>query len=178
MKVTRPWKPSLVHSKCNCSEILAEIKRNKPKSNRTGLSEGKPLAYIEIKNGEIINPRLFKTFQIKYEGMLSPIAKCVLNSFRNKYIYYAIDDILYLFDSNSKEQGNLLALLYSSMLSLHNDFSINFFDIWVEAIYINDTYKENRFLTNESKTLKQVTHITLKLYYITRSPIKKVEPIW
>lgn len=172
----RPWKPSLVHSKCNCSEILAKQNKNKPKSNRTGLSEGKPLSYPT--NKEIINRKLFKVFQIKYEGTLSSLAKCVLNSFRNKYIYYAIDDILYLLNSNSKEQGNLLALLYSSMLSLHNDFSINFFDIWIESIYINDTYKENRFLTNDSKTLKQVTHITLKLYYITRSPIKKVEPIW
>lgn len=170
----RPWKPSLVDSKCICSEIFAE--QNKSRSNRTGLSEGKPLPYPE--NKKIINRKLFKTFQIKYEGMLSPLAKCVLNSFQNKYIYYAIDDILYLFDSNSKEQRNLLALLYSSMLSLHNDFSINFFDIWIESIYINDIYKENRFLTNDSKNLKQVTHITLKLYYIVRSPIKKVEPIW
>ena len=176
MKI-RPWKPSLVHSKCNCSKMLAELKKINSPSNRTGLSEGKPLAYPKSQS-QSTNRKLFKTFQIKYDGMLSPIAKCVLNSFRNKYMYYAIDDILYLFDSNSKERENLLALLYSSMLSLHNDFSINFFDIWIESIYINDVYKENRFLTNNSNKLKQGTHITLKLYYITRSPIKKVEPIW
>lgn len=175
MKV-RPWKPCLIYYKCYCSEILAKIKKNKPKSNRTGLSEGKPLLYPI--NEEILNRKLFKTFQIKYEGTLSSVAKSILNSCRNKYIYYAIDDILYLIDSKSKEQENLLAFLYSSMLSLHNDFSINFFDIWIESIYINDTYKENQFLTNDSKNLKQVTYITLKLYYIVRSPIKKVEPIW
>ena len=106
------------------------------------------------------------------------MSKSLLNSFRNKYIYYAIDDMLYLLDSNTKEQENLLALFYSSILSLHNDFSVNFFDIWIDSIYINDSYKKNRFLTNDSKKLKQVTYITLKLYYITRSPIKKAEPIW
>jgi hypothetical protein len=41
-----------------------------------------------------------KTFQIRYEKKLSPIAKLILNSFQNKYIYYAIDDILYSFKSN------------------------------------------------------------------------------
>ena len=172
----RPWKPCLVHKKCLCSKKLAEEKKNKLKSNRTGLSEGKPLVYPA--NQENTNRKLLKTFQIKYEGTLSSLGKSMLNSFRNKYIYYAIDDILYLLDSNSKERENLLALFYSSMLSLHNDFSINFFDIWIDSIYINDNYKENRFLTNDSKKLKQVTYITLKLYYITRSPIKKVEPIW
>nr|AWT38762.1 hypothetical protein ycf88 [Licmophora sp.] len=173
---TRPWKPCLVNQRCSCSEILVEEKKNKPKSNRTGLSEGKPLVYPTTT--DLINSKLLKTFQIKYEGTLTIAAKSILNSFQNKYIYYAIDDILYLLDSKSKEQESLLAILYSSMLSLHNDFSINFFDIWVDSIYVHDTYKKNRLLENNSKKLKHTTYITLKLYYIARSPIKKAEPIW
>jgi hypothetical protein len=38
------------------------------------------------------------------------IAKLILNSFQNKYIYYAIDDILYSFKSNPSERDNLLAI--------------------------------------------------------------------
>ena len=41
-----------------------------------------------------------KTFQIKYDRKLSSVAKFLLNSFQNKYLYYAIDDILYLLKSN------------------------------------------------------------------------------
>lgn len=172
----RPWKPCLVNQKCSCSEILAEKKKNKSKSNRTGLSEGKPLVYPA--NNELTNRKLLKTFQIRYDGTLTRYTKSILSSFQNKYMYYAIDDILYLLDAKSKERKSILEILYSSMISLHNDFSINFFDIWVDSIYVNDRYKNNRFLQNDSTKLKQATYITLKLYYITRSPIKKAEPIW
>ena len=78
-----------------------------------------------------------KTFHIKYEKKLSSVAKLVLNSFKNKYLYYAIDDISYSFESNPKERDNLLGILKSLVLSLQNNFSINFFDIWIYEIYIN-----------------------------------------
>jgi hypothetical protein len=77
---------------------------------------------------------------------LSSIAKFILNSFQNKYIYYAIDDILYLLKSNPIERDNLLAILYSPVLSLQNNFSVNFFDIWIREIYINEISKVNKFL--------------------------------
>ena len=174
-----PWQSYSDYSKCKCPEIIAMKKKRKPNSNRTGLSEGKPLSYPINENGEIVITKLCeKTFLINYEEILSFEAKCILNSFQNKYIYYAIDDILYLLDSKPKERKNLMALLHSSMQSLHNNLSINFFDIWIKSIYINDTYKENRFLIKDSKNQKQVTHITLNLSYITRTPTKKVEPIW
>jgi hypothetical protein len=66
------------------------------------------------------------------------------------------------------------------MLSLHNDFSINFFDIWVDSVYINESFQSNRFLKNKSDYLSQITEttITLKLHYLTRTPIKKPEAIW
>jgi hypothetical protein len=38
---------------------------------------------------------------------LSSTAKFILNSFQNKYIYYAIDDILYLLKSDPIERDSL-----------------------------------------------------------------------
>ena len=119
-----------------------------------------------------------KTFQISYEKKLSPIAKLVLNSFQNKYIYYAIDDILYSFKSNPNERDNLLAILYSPVLSLQNNFSINFFDIWIHEIYINEVSKVNKFLNNDSSNFEQRTYITIKLLYKTRVPLKKADSLW
>lgn len=175
------WKPTFGRIKCICKEINKELKKNsKPKPDRTPAGDGRGVEYPNSYRNPNYNKTIIfeKTFHMKYEGNLSVLTKSVLNSFHQKYIYYAIDDILYTLDSKSKERENLLQFFYSSMMLLHNNFSINFFDIWIESIYINDIYKENRFLTNDSKNLKQVTHITLKLYYIVRSPIKKVEPIW
>jgi hypothetical protein len=56
---------------------------------------------------------------------LSSTAKFILNSFQNKYIYYN-DDILYLLKSDPIERDSLLAILYSPILSLQNNFSVNF----------------------------------------------------
>ena len=140
------------------------------KRSSTNRSEGKPLRYP--------NEGLVKTFQIKYEKKLSPIAKLVLNSFQNKYIYYAIDDILYSFKSNPSERDNLLAILYSPVLSLQNNFSINFFDIWIHEIYINEVSKLNKFLTNESSNFEQLNYITIKLLYKTSIPSKKPDSLW
>jgi len=202
----RPWEN---HQKCiaqtfqcYCNELNKLIEEDKDtlKSNRTGLSDGKPLAYqdsIQIKlkdKGEIngqflkafkltnssLNGQFLKTFQIHYKIPLSLTARNILTSFTNKYIYYAIDDILYLLNSNPSERDNLLAILYSSIVSLQNDFSINFFDIWIDSVYFNDTFKSNRFLEDKSDYLSQIneTTISLKLHYFTRNPIKKPEPIW
>ena len=160
----------LYEIRCKCKEEISITKKRKS-SNR---SEGKPFSYPSL------NEITFKTFQIKYEKKLSSVAKLLLNNFQNKYLYYAIDDILYLLNSNKIERDNLLAILYSSMLSLHNDFSINFFDIWIDSVYLNDSCETNRFLENKSQDSNQnnITHITLKLHYFTRTPIKKPEPIW
>jgi len=119
-----------------------------------------------------------KTFQIKYKKKLSTLAKLILTSFQDKYLYYAIDDILYSFQLNSSERDNLLAILYSPVLSLQNDFSINFFDIWINEISINKVSKVNRFLKNDSSNLEQFSYITIKFYYTTKLPPKKREPLW
>ena len=142
----------------------------KRKSNTR--SEGKPLLYPN--SNELIS----KTFQIKFERNLSSFTKLLLNSFQNKYLYYAIDDILYLLKSHPIERDNLLAILYSPVLSLQNNLSINFFDIWIQEIYISEVSKVNKFLTSPCQKFEPFTHITIKLLYRTKTPIKKQESLW
>ena len=174
------WKACLVNNECLCISERLELIKEKKKLNRTGLSEGKAIPYPnlieEIFNNN--NNNFLKTFQIQYEGTLSFLAKSILNSFQKKYIYYAIDDIKYMLNSKPIEQKNLLTLLYSSMLSLHNDFSVNFFDIWIDSIYISNKDGNNRFLVNDLQNRKQTTYITLKLSYATKLPAKKTQTIW
>lgn len=138
-------------------------------------SEGRPLKYPHL---NYPHKSTSKTFQIRYEKKLSSIAKLVLNSFQNKYIYYAIDDILDSFQSNPSERDNLLAILYSPIISLQNNFSIHFFDIWIDEIYINEVSKINKFLKNDSSNLEQSSEIIIKLIYETRIPIKKPNSLW
>lgn len=158
----------LYENRCKCNEEFSITKKRKSNIR----SEGKPLQYP--KPNEILS----KTFQMKYDRYLSPTAKFILNSFQNKYIYYAIDDILYLLKSNIVERDNVLAILYSPIISLQNNFSVNFFDIWIREVYIEERIKNNKFLTRDSETLEQSNYITIKLFYKTRIPIKKQESLW
>lgn len=158
----------LYESRCRCNKEFSITK----KRNLSTRSEGKPLQYP--KSNEI-NSKIFK---IKYEKKLSSIAKLVLNTFRNKYIYYAIDDILYLFKSNPLERDNLLSILYSPVLSLQNNFSINFLDIWIHEIYIHENLKVNKFFKNDSYNLEQFNYITIKFLYKIPGSIKKMDSLW
>jgi hypothetical protein len=158
----------LYEIRCKCKEEISITKKRKS-SNR---SEGKPFLYPNP------NELTSKTFQIKYERKLSSIAKFLLNSFQNKYLYYAIDDILYLLKSNPIERDNLLTILYSPVLSLQNNLSINFFDIWIHEIYINEVSKVNKFLTNKCQNFEPFSYITIKLLYRTKIPIKNQESLW
>lgn len=158
----------LYANRCRCNEEFSITKKRKS----TTRSEGKPLQYP--KAAEVIA----KTFQIKYQKNLSSTAKLILNSFRNKYIYYAIDDILYGLKSTPIERDNLLAILYSPILSLQNNFSVNFFDIWIHEVYIDEISKNNRFLSNELQPSESFSFITIKLFYKTRIAVKKQESLW
>ena len=120
-----------------------------------------------------------KIFQISYQKNLSSKAKFILNSFQNKYIYYAIDDILYLLKSTPNERNNLLGIIYSPIISLQNNFSVNFFKIWIDEIYIDERIKKNRFLKTKAKTLKNDHLITIKLSYeIPTIPVKETNSRW
>ena len=121
--------------------------------------------------------RYCKTFQIQYNQKLTNTAKFVLSSFKNKYIYYAVDDLLFLKNLNYTEKENLLGFLYSPILSLHNDLSINLFDIWIDEIYINEVNKSNRFI-NKNDEHPTLTNISINLFYVIRSPSEKPETLW
>lgn len=159
---------NLYQKRCKCNEEISLTKTRKSVSR----SEGKPIPYPE--SNEITS----KTFQIKYEKKLSSTAKFILNSFQNKYIYYAMDDILYLLELNSFEREDLLTILYSPVLSLQNNYSVNFFDIWIHDIYIDEISKVNRFSNENSKIPEQFNYITIKLFYKTKVPVKKRESLW
>lgn len=119
-----------------------------------------------------------KTFRIQYHQNLSLKAKSVLNSFNKKYLYHAIDDVLEVFRSNSTEKKKLLTILYSPVLSLQNNFSIDFFDIWIKEIYINEIPKSNKFLKPENPMIKKFNYITIKFFYKVSLPIQKKLPLW
>ena len=157
----------LYENRCKCNEEFAVTKKRKFITR----SEGKPLQYPNP------NEITSKTIQIKYPNKLSLTSKFILNSFQNKYIYYAMDDILYLLNLDVVERDNLLAILYSPVLSLQNNFSVNFFDIWIREIYIDETSKPNKFLQNNSQNIEHFNYITIKLFYKTRVPVKKQESL-
>ena len=169
----------LYEKRCRCNEKFSIFE----KRSSTNRSEGRPFPYIRKPLYEIderiygLQPKGF-TFQIKYEKELSTIAKFILNSFQKKYIYYAIDDILYLLKSDPIERNNLLSIIYSPIVSLQNNFSINFFDIWIHEIYINEVSKINKFIPSNSQNFEQFSYITIKLFYKPGVPIKKQETLW
>ena len=170
----------LYEKRCRCNEKFSIFE----KRSSTSRSEGRPFPYIRkplYESDETIyygSPPKSFTFQIKYEKELSTIARFILNSFQKKYIYYAIDDILYLLNSNPIERNNLLSIIYSPIVSLQNNFSINFFDIWIHEIYMNEVSKINRFIPTNSQNFERFSYITIKLFYKPGVPIKKQETLW
>ena len=158
----------LYESRCKCNEEISITKKRKSVTR----SEGKALQYP--KSNEILS----KTFKIQYDKPLSVVAKMILNSFQNKYIYYAIDDILYTLTSDSTERDKLLTILYSPVLSLQNNLSVNFFDIWVKDVYIHEEVKRKKFINNKFYSSTQLNYLTITLFYKTRVPVKKQESLW
>ena len=162
--------------KCNCKgkTLVSRELKNSEERVLKRKKDGKPLPYPSVDEDEVSS----KIFQIKYEKPLSLTTKFILNSFQNKYIYYAIDDILYLFNLSSGDQKSLLSILYSPILSLQNNLSINFFDIWIDEIYIEEVQKVNRFLNKNITTSNQFNFITIKFSYKIKPPAKKRESLW
>ena len=106
-----------------------------------------------------------KTFNVKSEKTLSPLTKLILQSVQFKHFYYARDDIYYLLKSNPIERDFLLQALYSTVISLQNNLSINFFDMWIYEIYINKVSNQNRFMSQKYQNLEPDEYITIKLAY-------------
>ena len=106
-----------------------------------------------------------KTFNVKSEKKLSPLAKIILQSVQFKHFYYVRDDISYLLKSNPIERDFLLQALYSIVISLQNNLSINFFDMWIYEIYINKVSTQNKFMSSKSQNIEPGEYITIKLAY-------------
>jgi hypothetical protein len=75
------------------------------------------------------------------------------------------DDISYLLKSNPIERDFLLQALYSIVISLQNNLSVNFFDMWIYEIYINKVSTHNKFMDRNSQNLEPGEYITIKLAY-------------
>ena len=106
-----------------------------------------------------------KTFNVKSEKKLSPLAKLILQSVQFKHFYYVRDDISYLLKSNPIERDFLLQALYSIVITLQNNLSINFFDMWIYEIYISKVSTDNKFMSQKSENLESGEYITIKLAY-------------
>ena len=119
-----------------------------------------------------------KTFFIKYEKRLSTVDKILLTSFKKKFLYHAIDDIIYSLKEKPFDQNKLLAILYSPVLSLQNYLSIDFFDIWIDEISITEISKANRFLDPNTPIVKPFSYITIKLLYTNKLQKVKQSSLW
>lgn len=153
---------------CNCKKNLEIIKKKK----NIPRNEGKSFLYTSASDLKS------KTFYIKPDNNFSLITKFLLNNLQNKYLYYAIDDILYTLKHKPYERDFLLNILYSPVLELQNYFYVSFFDIWIQEIYINEVNIKNKFLKSNSKKLKQESYITIKLLYQVKDPIKTQNHLW
>ena len=128
---------------------------------------------------KIIDPNYhIKTFNVKCENQLSPLAKTILQSFKFKLYYYVIDDLLYLLKSNLDERDYLLQILNSSVIFLQNNLYVNFFDIYIYDITINEISNFNRFVNEQSESFELSNTITIKLAYQVKPVPKKLETIW
>ena len=90
-----------------------------------------------------------------------------MHSVQFKHFYYVRDDIAYLLKSNPVERDFLLQALYSIVLSLQNNLSVNFFDMWIYEIYITTVPANNKFLNEKPQSLELDEYITIKLAYET-----------
>ena len=148
------------------NHILKQIKKQNVK-------EKEKMARLEL---TLNFPKDFqvKTFNVKSEKRLSPLAKLILQSIQYKHFYYVRDDISYLLKSNPIERDFLLQTFYSIVIYLQNNLYINFFDMWIYEIYINNVSNNNKFMNQKSQNLEPSEYITIKLAYgINVSPETK-----
>lgn len=128
---------------------------------------------------KIVDPNFnIKSFNVKYDNKISILAKTVLQSFKFKLYYYVIDDLLYLLKSNIQERDYFLQILHSSAIFLHNNLYVNFFDIYIYEIGINEVKNLNRFVDPQSDNYQISNYITIKFAYQVKPLTKKFETVW
>ena len=119
-----------------------------------------------------------KTFNIRYEKKLSPLAKTIIQSLKFKLYYYVVEDLLYLLKSNQKEANQLLQILHSTVIYLQNNLYVNFFDIYVYEVHISEKSNSNKFVKNSTDYFESLNYLTIKLAYQVKPISKKLESIW
>ena len=119
-----------------------------------------------------------KTFNIKYEKKLSPLAKTIIQSLKFKLYYYVVEDLLYLLKTNQTEANQLLQILHSTVIYLQNNLYVNFFDIYVYEISITEKQNLNKFIQNSSDYFESLNYLTIKLAYQVKPVSKKLESVW
>jgi len=119
-----------------------------------------------------------KTFNIKYEKKLSPLAKTIIQSLKFKLYYYVVEDLLYLLKSNQKEANHLLQILHSTVIYLQNNLYVNFFDIYVYEVSISEKSNSNKFVKNSTDYFDSLNYLTIKLAYQVKPISKKLESVW
>jgi len=119
-----------------------------------------------------------KTFNIRYEKKLSPLAKTIIQSLKFKLYYYVVEDLLYLLKSNQKEANQLLQILHSTVIYLQNNLYVNFFDIYVYEVSISEKSNSNKFVKNSTDYFESLNYLTIKLAYQVKPISKKLESIW
>ena len=119
-----------------------------------------------------------KTFNIKYEKKLSPLAKTIIQSLKFKLYYYVVEDLLYLLKTNQNEANQLLQILHSTVIYLQNNLYVNFFDIYVYEINITEKQNLNKFIQNSSDYFESLNYLTIKLAYQVKPVSKKLESVW
>lgn len=128
---------------------------------------------------KIVDPNFkIKSFNIKYDHKISLLAKTVLQSFKFKLYYYVIDDLFYLLKSNIQERDHFLQILHSSAIFLHNNLYVNFFDMYIYEIGINEVKVLNRFVDQQLDKYQISNYITIKFAYQVKPITKKFETIW
>jgi hypothetical protein len=128
---------------------------------------------------KIVDPTFnIKSFNVKYDNKISILAKTVLQSFKFKLYYYVIDDLLYLLKSNIQERDYFLQILHSSAIFLHNNLYVNFLDIYIYEIGINEVKNLNRFVDPQSDNYQISNYITIKFAYQVKPLTKKFETVW
>lgn len=156
-------------NRCKCNETFLTIK----KQNAPLISEGKPFQYPQLGNV------LSKTICIKYPYKISLKTKFLFNSFQNKYLFYAIDDIIADTSLILTERETLLSLLYSCATYLKNHFLIDFFDIWLHNICIQEELVVNKFINHKSKKLLNLNnYITIQVFYKTQLQAPNKKSLW
>lgn len=127
----------------------------------------------EMPEEEIPMPSQTLNINIQCKNKLSPYAKSVLLSWREKKFYHANEDILSLFKSNIMEQDFLLKTLHSMAIYLQNATCISFFDISIGSV----AFTPEKAGQNSSDS-GFVESLTFKLRYPVIPPSEKTETPW